>query len=168
MNNSVEMQHPIFEIDGRPKYAPGIAVVPYSLTLILAKLTEVANMLAGLPVTTPTTPGSPGTTPVVSDKIKHLSITNVQLPAANTEYVFTFPVGTQGFVMHARNGNIIRMSTEQGVVASDPAVQSNNPRFTLKANTVYSQDDLNISDFLQTFYFACGTAGEVLEIITGI
>jgi hypothetical protein len=159
--NNAEMQRPIFEIPGRPRYGPYNETVPTPLDLspILAKLTEIAGLLGATP-----TPGSPGTPPVVSDKIKHLSNGIVRFSVADTEYAYTFPVGTKAFVMHTRGGAAVRLSTEPGVVASG----TQDPRFTLKANTAYDQEDLLIPDTGQTFYFACAVAGEVLEIIVGV
>ncbi len=109
------------------------------------------------------TDGNPGT-PSDLGGIKNLQIVTLPLGAsANVEVPFQFAIGTKSFIIHARNGNAVRMATQQGVVAA-----SQEPYFTLKAGTVYTQDDLLIRDFTQKFYFACSVASEVLEIIQGV
>jgi hypothetical protein len=129
--------------------------------LMVVLIEEIKKLNSGLP-------SDGGGVPGVSERIKNLQITVVPLGVANNEVKYQFALGTKSFIIHARNGNEIRMSTQQGVVSADPATESRDPRFTLKANTNYSQDDLNIRDFTQTFYFACGAANEVLEIIISV
>lgn len=96
-------------------------------------------------------------------KVKYLMVVTVPLISMSTEYHYQFPVGTKRFDLHTRNGNAVRIATEPGKVAA-----SNDPYFTLKADTAYSSEDLNIIDFSQTFYFACDADGEVVEMILGV
>lgn len=98
-----------------------------------------------------------------ADKAKHLQIATIPFITANTEVKWQFPLGTKRFVMHTRSGSAVRMATERGKVAG-----SQDPYFTLKANTAYSDEDFFIEDFSQTIYFACAVATEVLEIIMGV
>ncbi len=134
---------------------------------VLKELRKVAAGIGGI-VIPDNPPSNGGVITPESERIKNLRITTLPMPTADTEYPYQFATGTKAFLMHARNGNEIRMSTQQGIVAMDPATESKDPRFTLKANTSYNQDDLNIRDFTQTFYFACSVASEVLEIIIGV
>jgi hypothetical protein len=105
-----------------------------------------------------------GGTPI-SEKASSLFIATVPLGTADNEVKWQFPVGMKTFVMHSRNGNAVRLATQPGLVTS-----SSEPYFTLKANTAYSQDDLNIGNVqpYPTFYLACAVANEVIEIIIGV
>ena len=136
--------------------------------LMVVQVNLLREISAKLGITIPI-PGGNGTgNPTQSERIKNLRVAVVPFPVADTEVPYVFAIGTKSFLMHSRSGNEIRMSTQQGIVAANPVTISQDPHFTLKANTVYNQDDLNIRDFTQTFYFACSTAGEVLEIIIGV
>lgn len=169
--NRADMRY-IKPIHGRltpPVYPPTpptppdlIGMLRAQLDLNTAALNSLAAAIQGLGG------GGGGSTPVLSTRAKNLQTAVLPLGAANKEVSYQFSIGTKNFVIHARNGNEVRMSTQQGIVTVDPAVESRDPRFTLKANTAYSQDDLNITDFTQTFYFACSVANEVLEIIIGV
>jgi len=114
-----------------------------------------------------TTPGDGGGTPLppVSEKATTLIVATIKFDVADKEYAWQFPPGMKTFSMHSRSGNAVRISHTQGTVT--PSVE---PYFTLKANTAYSQDDLNIKSIQPppTFYFACSVATEVLEIIIGV
>ena len=94
---------------------------------------------------------------------KVFGVANILFPVADAEVKWQFPIGTKRFVMHTRGGAAVRLGTEPGVVAG-----SVNPYFTLKAGCSYNEDDLGIEDFNEVFYFACSTAGEVLELIIGV
>ena len=157
---TADLQHPIFEIPGRPRYGPYPPAEPgKELQTIILLLQQILEKLG-------TPSGDDGGTPPPT--IKNLRITTLPLGAANTEVEYQFVVGTKSVIIHARNGNEVRMASQQGIVAADPAVASLEPRFTLKANVAYGQEDLNISDLTQKLYFACGVANEVLEIIRGV
>ena len=93
----------------------------------------------------------------------YLNVFNIPFTTANSEVKWQFPKGAKKFTMHTRNGSAVRIATQPGLVAG-----SNNPHFTLKANTSMDEGDFDIIDFRQTFYFACAQAGEVLEIIVGV
>jgi len=126
-------------------------------------LVEEIKLLRDILVKLGGTGGGGGTVTLESEKAKNLQITSVPFNTADAEVKYQFALGTKSFLMHTRNGNTVRMSTQQGKVES-----SIDPYFTLKPNTVYNQDELNVRDFSQTFYFACSVAGEVLEIIIGV
>ena len=102
------------------------------------------------------------------DAITSLRILTVPLGAANTEVKYIMPTGIKSFIMQARNNNEIRIATESGIVQYVPGTQSVDPRFTLKAGSSYSQENLNVNNFQQTFYFSCAVDNEVLEIIIGV
>jgi hypothetical protein len=134
------------------------------LVVQIGLLKAIAEKL-GASVSVPGDGGSQTTIVSESDKSKNLAIITIPLGTADTEKRWQFPIGMKTFVMHSRNGNEVRMATHPGIVAD-----SNEPYFTLKANTAYSQDDLNIGNIqpYPTLYFACPAADEVLEIIIGV
>jgi hypothetical protein len=98
-----------------------------------------------------------------ANKARHLQIAVIPFPTANTEVIWKFPLDTKRFTMHTRGGSAVRIANAPGLVAG-----SLDPYFTLKSYTAYSDEDLNIEDFTQTFYLACAVAGETLEIIMGV
>lgn len=87
------------------------------------------------------------------------SIANIEMPSANTEYSHMLPKGCKKFLLHSRDGTAFRLAFEQGKVAT-----STPPYFTIKANTAYSEDNLDIREDTW-FYFACASTGKVVEII---
>jgi len=85
-------------------------------------------------------------------------IYNITMTNANTEYSQALPTGTKRFTLQCRGTYDIRYAFETGKVATPTA-----PYMTLKAGMVYYEDDLNLTS--RTIYLACGTAGQVVEII---
>jgi len=86
----------------------------------------------------------------------------VTLSTANTEYDHQLPVGCKKFTLHCRDGTAFRLSYKQGTVAS-----SDTPYFTVKANTSYYEDGLDVGPGVR-LYFACASASKEIEIIQWI
>jgi len=87
------------------------------------------------------------------------SIANVRIIDANTEYSHMLPKGCKKFTLHVRDGTAIRVSFRSGVVAKP------NPGYwTLKANTSWSEDNLDIEGDIW-LYFACTSTNKVVELI---
>lgn len=85
------------------------------------------------------------------------TIFNVTMANANTEYSQALPSDTRRFSIKTRDGTAFRLAFETGKVATPTA-----PYLTIPANSEYYEDDLRTGG---TLYFACGTAGKVVEII---
>ena len=127
------------------------------------------ELLGGAPVP-PGGGNGGGTPPPINFPVttsKKLYVASIPLGAtANVEVRYQFPTGTKQFALHARNGNVIRIASEPGKVAT-----SLDPYFTLKANTAFSTEEMEVlSDPVNAFvwYFACSVASEVVEIIIGV
>jgi len=96
---------------------------------------------------------------VMASKAKRPSIINIKIIAADTEYSHMLPKGCKKFTLHVRDGTAIRLSFRRGVVKTP------NPGYwTLKANTSWAEDNLDI-EADTWLYFACDGTNKVLEII---
>lgn len=151
--------HRITDPDGYPgEQAADLLTRKDDLLLLILKRLEA---MSG-------TGGGGGTTPPINITAptaiaKKLTITTIPLGAVNTERRFQFPVGTKQLTFHARNGNAVRIASEPGKV-----VGSNDPYFTLKANTVFCTDNFVIPENnVVTWYFSCAVASEVIEMVIG-
>ncbi|HED38728.1 MAG TPA: hypothetical protein ENI76_10880 [Ignavibacteria bacterium] len=82
---------------------------------------------------------------------------NVTMTNANAEYSFDFSQGLGKIQFQCRTAFDIRYSYETGKVATPTA-----PYFTLKSGSVYSWNNLTAGR--TKVYFACPSAGKVLEI----
>ena len=102
-------------------------------------------------------------TPPPKVKVVKLSIVNIIMPSANTEYSWQLPMGLKSFTLHVRDGTAIRIST-----FSDKVAGSNEPYFTLKTDTSWTKEDLDVQGADSFLYFACGTAGKVIEILVEV
>ena len=87
------------------------------------------------------------------------SVVNIEMPSADTEYFHMIPKGCKKFLLHSRDGTAFRLAFKTGKVAG-----STPPYFTIKANTAYSEDNLNIIEDAW-IYLACGTANKIVEIV---
>jgi len=83
---------------------------------------------------------------------------NITMTNADTEYSQALPSGTKAIQFQCRGDYDIRYSFTAGKVATPTA-----PYFTLKAGCAAQEDNLNLSG--KTIYFACSTAGQVVELL---
>ena len=86
------------------------------------------------------------------------TVYNISMTNANTEYSQSLPTGTKKFTLQCRGNYDIRFAFTSGKVATPTA-----PYATIKAGMNYYEDNLNLSN--KTIYVACGTAGQVAELI---
>ncbi|MBA7683796.1 hypothetical protein ES703_92181 [subsurface metagenome] len=86
------------------------------------------------------------------------AIYNVTMPSADTEYTQALPSNCLKFLIHTRDGTAIRLAFVTGKVATPTA-----PYFTVPTNESYFEDHIKPSSL--TLYFACASAGKVVEII---
>lgn len=86
------------------------------------------------------------------------TIYNVTMTNANTEYSQSLPSNCKKFLIHTRDGTSFRLAFVSGKVASPTP-----PYFTVPAGQAYYEDFIEPTSL--TLYFACGTAGKVVEII---
>jgi len=84
-------------------------------------------------------------------------IYNVTMTSANTEYSQALPANTKKFLVHTRDGTAFRLAFVTGKVAAPT-----EPYFTIDG-VPYWEDHINPA--LLTLYFACASAGKVVEII---
>jgi hypothetical protein len=87
------------------------------------------------------------------------TIYNVTMTNANTEYSQALPSNTKKFLIQTRDGTAFRFAYVTGKVATPTA-----PWLTVPANSVYYED--MIEEATQTLYFACASAGKIIEIVT--
>ncbi len=85
-------------------------------------------------------------------------IYNVTMTNADTEYPQALPANTKKFLIHTRDGTAFRLAFVTGKVAGPTA-----PYFTIPTDVPYWEDFIEPSSL--TLYFACGSAGKVVEII---
>jgi len=98
------------------------------------------------------------------EEANRMLIANIDLPTADKEYPWALPKGTQWFTLHARNGSAIRVAVESGKVADKVP-----PYFTLTPDAGWDERGFRINTrHGLPLYFACGTAGEVVEAFIGI
>jgi len=96
-------------------------------------------------------------------KVTRMSIVNIEMPTADKEYSWQLPKGLKWFTLHTADGTALRIATSSGKVAG-----SQRPYWTLKLDTSWSEENLDIQGEDDFFYFACGSASKVVEIIVGI
>jgi hypothetical protein len=92
---------------------------------------------------------NPSTTP---------SITNIAVPAANTEQSHTFPANTKKIKIRARGNSIIKYSFNSG--------QSGTNYITIFPGNTYEETDLKLTSV--TVYFQLTKAGDIVEILSWI
>ena len=83
---------------------------------------------------------------------------NMTMTNADTEYSQALPSGTKKFQIRVRDGTAARYAFTTGKVAGQTS-----PYFTLGAGEVYYEDNLNLTT--KTIYFACGSAGKIIELL---
>jgi hypothetical protein len=81
----------------------------------------------------------------------------VTMTNANAQYSQALPSDTRRFSIKTRDGTAFRLAYVTGKVAPPT-----DPYLTIPANMEYSEDDLRANI---TLYFACGTAGKIVEIV---
>lgn len=95
-------------------------------------------------------------TPVLAGSAQYPLIANVTLTTANTEYSQAI-TGMQKFTIQCRTNYDVRFAYVTGKVATPTA-----PYITIKAGSVFWEDDLSVD---KTLYFASSQAGVVVEIL---
>jgi len=83
---------------------------------------------------------------------------NVTMTNANTEYSQALPAGTKRYQMGTQDGTAWRLAFVTGKVAAPTT-----PWYQSLANEIYFEEGLYLA--AQTLYFACGTAGKIMQII---
>jgi len=86
------------------------------------------------------------------------AIYNVTMTTADYEYSQALPTNCKKFLIRTRDGTAFRLAFITGKVAGPT-----QPYLSVPANTTYYEDGI-LSTAL-TLYFACSTAGKVIEII---
>lgn len=94
--------------------------------------------------------------------VTQISTVNIQMPAANAEYIWLLPKNLRWFRLQCRASTALRISTIQDRVANSEA-----PYFTLKSAAVLTEDNLDIQKDV-FFYFATGSTNQVVEILVGL
>ncbi|MDP2718271.1 MAG: hypothetical protein Q8P44_00340, partial [Dehalococcoidia bacterium] len=87
-----------------------------------------------------------------------VTIYNVAVTGANTEYSQVLPANTKRFMVHLRDNAAFRLAFVTGKVATPTA-----PYFSVPANMAYSEDGINPA--ASTLYFASAVATKTAEII---
>ena len=95
--------------------------------------------------------------------ITRLVFIEVPLPSADTEYTWQLPLGLRTFTLQVRDGSPLRLAWER-----EKVVSSNPPYFTLKPDTFWTEQNLDIQNEKCILYIASRTAGKIVEIIAGI
>jgi hypothetical protein len=85
------------------------------------------------------------------------AIYNVTMTNANTEYSQALPANCDKFTIKCQDGTAFRLAYVTGKVAAPTA-----PYRTIDANVVKSEDGLSLAS--TTLYFACASAGKIIEI----
>ena len=109
----------------------------------------------GLPVPVP--PYSKGEV-----QVKNFGIVNLELPTVNEERSWQLPKECKRFTLWTRNGNALRIAR-----LPNHAGPADPPYLSLAANIAWSEANLDIDQEV-IFFFACGTAAEVVQIIVGV
>ena len=86
------------------------------------------------------------------------TIYNITMTTADTEYSQALPANTKAITIQCQADYAVRFAFETGKVATPTT-----PYGTVKAGMVYYEVGLNLAS--TTIYVACGTAGQVAEII---
>ena len=93
--------------------------------------------------------------------LRTISVYNVTLTNANTEYSQELPPNARALAVQPRTAVDVRMAFVTGKVAGSTA-----PFFTLKAGGALAIHELQMADN-STVYLASATAGTVVEIVAG-
>jgi len=80
----------------------------------------------------------------------------------DTEYNQALPSNCKKYLLHCRDGTSFRLAFVTGKVATPT-----EPYFTVPANGQYWEDHLETPSG-RTLYFACASAGKVIEIIAWV
>ncbi len=96
-----------------------------------------------------------------SSPTAHLATTsntyNETMTLADTQYSQALPAGTKKFIVKTRDGTAFRIAFVTGKVAAPT-----EPYTTIDANVAWNEDGLNLTGI--TMYFACGSAGKIVEL----
>ena len=92
--------------------------------------------------------------------LRTISVYNVTLTNANTEYSQELPPNARALAVQPRTAVDVRMAFVTGKVATPTA-----PYFTMKTGNAFSLQELQADS--TTVYLASATAGTVVEIIVG-
>ena len=84
---------------------------------------------------------------------------NLTLTNADTQYSQVLPVNCKKVQIQCRSAKAVRFSFTTGKVATPTA-----PYMTLQARTPFSIEGVDLTS--KTLYFACSTAGVIMEILT--
>lgn len=87
-----------------------------------------------------------------------VTVYNVTMTSADTEYSQALPAGTKKFTWQCRTAFDVRFAYVTGKVATPTA-----PYVTLKSGTSYWEDNANLTS--KTLYIACADAGKIVELI---
>ncbi|MBS7627148.1 hypothetical protein KEJ51_09005 [Candidatus Bathyarchaeota archaeon] len=87
------------------------------------------------------------------------AIYNVTMTNANTEYSQALPSNCKKFLIHTRDGTSFRLAFTSGKVAGPT-----EPYFTVPSGQAYYEDFIEPTSL--TLYFACESAGKIVEIIS--
>lgn len=100
----------------------------------------------------------------MDEKANKIVIANIPMPKADTEYNWALPKGCRWFTLQVRDETAMRIAVEAGHVASfEP------PYFTIKPDTGWDERQLDVEiRYGLPLYFACGSAGKVVEVIMGV
>lgn len=94
------------------------------------------------------------------------TVVNLTLTNSNGEYSYLLPAGTANLTFQCRTSVDVRFAFASGVVnGSSPA----GPYGTCKSGTGLTLPmniSPTVSDTASYIYFACGTGGSIMEIIT--
>ena len=93
--------------------------------------------------------------------LRTISVYNVTLTNANTEYSQALPPNVRSLAVQPRTAVDVRMAFVTGKVATPTA-----PFFTLKVGNAAALQELQAADDT-TVYLASATAGTVVEIVAG-
>ena len=100
----------------------------------------------------------------MEDRANKLLVANVNIPGADAEVSWALPKNCIWFTLQVRDGTVIRIAVESGHVAS-----SEPPYYTLQADNSWDEQRLKVDTrHGLPLYFACGTAGKVVEVIMGV
>jgi hypothetical protein len=89
-----------------------------------------------------------------------LTIYNITLTNANTEYSQALPANCRGFEFQCQTGLTCRWSNVTGKVATPTA-----PYMTLQPNAFYSSPPISQGASPSTLYFASASAGAIICLI---
>ena len=91
---------------------------------------------------------------------RKVTVSNVSMTSANTEYSYTFPAGTVAFYMKLRSQSLV--FTYAWLTGKLPTAGDGTAYMTTAQNFLQSRSYVDVS--LRTIYFACASASQVMEI----